>query len=242
MKINWFDIIDSTNSAIKRDKMSLDTFSVYVANYQGEGRGQRGNVWESEVGKNLLLSILLRPSALLAKDQFILSQAISLAIVDYLKIKGVAAKIKWPNDIYVEDKKICGILIENTLAGEYLSDSVVGIGLNLNQKVFVGDAPNPVSLSMITGKEYVIGRELEVLLECIHRYYELAVGGESALLKSRYLSTMYRLGEMCCYRDLVEGCNFWGKIVDVDPQARLIIDAEGGELKRFAFKEVAFVV
>jgi len=127
---------------------------VIRAGYQSAGKGQLGNSWESEDGKNLLFSIILFPNMLAATEQFLLCEFISLGIHDYLNTIISGCKIKWPNDIYAGDDKIAGILIENSLAGNAITSSVAGIGLNINQEVFSEQIPNPVSLKMITGINY----------------------------------------------------------------------------------------
>lgn len=133
---------------------SVAELTTVTAEFQTAGKGQRGNTWEAEEGKNLLFSFVLYPSFLEARRQFILSQIVSLAIKEELSRWSDEITIKWPNDIYWKDKKICGILIENDLSGHHIRRSIAGIGININQEVFNSDAPNPVSLKQITGKEH----------------------------------------------------------------------------------------
>lgn len=146
VKVNWLKEIDSTNSEAHRRRHEATDFTVWAAEFQTAGRGQRGNTWESAAGENLTFSILFKPSNFLSTRQFELSEVVALGVVNYLAEKGIEAKIKWPNDIYVGDKKICGILIENVLSGDTLSVCIAGIGINLNQKIFRSDAPNPTSV------------------------------------------------------------------------------------------------
>ena len=167
MKIKWFKTIDSTNNRIALDKEDLADKTVYMTDFQTAGKGQRGNGWESAKAENLLFSILFKPSDILAENQFIISQAVTLGIVEYVRSKGITAKIKWPNDIYVNDRKICGILIENSVNGNNLVSSIVGIGFNLNQLTFSPDIPNPVSLSTLTDVRYDLKEELLSLLHFI---------------------------------------------------------------------------
>lgn len=148
VRVNWLKEIDSTNSEAHRYRHEASDFTVWAAEFQTAGRGQRGNSWESAVGENLTFSILLKPHKFLSTRQFELSEVVALGVVNYLASKGIDAKIKWPNDIYVGDKKICGILIENVLSGDTLSVCIAGIGLNLNQRVFRSDAPNPTSVAL----------------------------------------------------------------------------------------------
>ena len=145
----------STNSLLREliIKESLSEGSVVVADFQTAGRGQIGNVWESEAGKNLMFSTVLYPTCIPANRQFLISQIAALSVKETLDLYTDHVTVKWPNDIYWKDKKICGMLIENDLSGHNLYCSIIGIGINLNQAVFRGDAPNPVSLFQIIGKE-----------------------------------------------------------------------------------------
>jgi len=237
MKIKWFKTIDSTNNRIARDKDLLADRTVYMTDFQTAGKGQRGNGWESAVAENLLFSILFKPSDILAENQFIISQAVALGITDYIKDKGITAKIKWPNDIYVGDRKICGILIENTVNGHSLVSSIVGIGFNLNQLSFSPAIPNPVSLSQLTDISYDLKDELLRLLHCIFDEYDK----RSERTGERYTAALYRLGEAHPYIDAVSGETFTGTIRGVDDTARVIIDTGNGP-KAFAFKELKYVI
>ena len=145
----------STNELLKSiaDKDSVAEGYTVVAVSQTAGRGQIGAFWESQPGQNLTFSLLLRPEFIKADQMFLVSKAISLGIVDYLNSFGEEFKIKWPNDIYYKDKKICGVLIENQLMGSNIVYSIIGIGLNINQKEFISDAPNPISLYNIIGRK-----------------------------------------------------------------------------------------
>ncbi|MBO6067885.1 MAG: biotin--[acetyl-CoA-carboxylase] ligase [Bacteroidales bacterium] len=237
MKIKWFKTIDSTNNRIALDKEELADRTVYMTDFQTAGKGQRGNGWESAKAENLLFSILFKPSDIAAEDQFIISQAVTLGIADYIRSKGIAANIKWPNDIYVYDRKICGILIENTVNGSELVSSIVGIGFNLNQLSFSPDIPNPVSLSMLTDVSYDLKDELLSLLHFIFREYDR----RSPETAERYVASLYRLGEQCSYIDTATGQTFTGAIKGVDKTARVLIDTEEGE-RAFAFKELQYII
>ena len=148
--IKWYQTIDSTNSQANRELADAPHGSVWVADFQTAGRGQRGNKWESKAAENLTFTILLRPAFLHPSQQFLISQIASLGVLRYLNSKGLEAKIKWPNDIYIGNRKICGMLIENSISADKMSASIVGIGLNLNQREFSSDAPNPTSLLLET--------------------------------------------------------------------------------------------
>ena len=146
----WLDSVDSTNNEAKRKIDALDNLSVIAAREQVSGRGQRGNIWLTEPGKNLTFSIVLRYEQMQVKmkaeDQFELSKLTAMSVIDLLAQYGIEARIKLPNDIYVGDKKICGILIEHSLHGEQISHTIIGVGLNVNQLAFDPSLPNPTSM------------------------------------------------------------------------------------------------
>jgi BirA family biotin operon repressor/biotin-[acetyl-CoA-carboxylase] ligase len=157
-KIIYLNEVESTNNYANQLILSdaAEEGTVVLAQYQTHGKGQHGNVWESETGKNLLMSIIWYPGFLPASQQFMISKIVSIAITDCVNDIIDDCKIKWPNDIYIGNQKLAGILIENSVKGSHLSSSVVGIGLNVNQQVFISAAPNPVSLFQITGVIYEI--------------------------------------------------------------------------------------
>lgn len=237
MKIKWFKTIDSTNNRIALDKEELPDRTVYMTDFQTAGKGQRGNGWESAKAENLLFSILFKPADILAENQFIISQAVTLGIIGYVRSKGIEARIKWPNDIYVGDKKICGILIENAVNGDKLVSSIVGIGFNLNQLSFSEWIPNPISLSAMTDVRYDLKEELLSLLHFIFSEYDK----RSPETEERYVASLYRLGKPASYVHTVSGKTFTGSIKGVDRMARVLIDTEEGE-KAFAFKELQYII
>ena len=157
---------NSTNNYLQSlcSEQKVEELTVVVADFQTSGRGQRGNSWESAPSKNLLFSTVIFPEFLEARRQFLISQVISLAIKEELDTYTTDISIKWPNDIYWKEKKICGMLIENDLMGRNISQSIVGIGININQEAFHGAAPNPVSIYQITGKQYDIFEILKTIL------------------------------------------------------------------------------
>lgn len=190
MNIKYIKETTSTNDLIREENHNL---SLIWAETQTKGRGQRGNSWESETGKNLTFSIMTHPTFLAAENQFILSKAVSLAIVDTLGVYGINAKIKWPNDIYVNDKKICGILIECDVNGNgMLQRTIVGVGLNVNQKLFVSDAPNPTSMGL--EKTDLFSREeiLETFSRSFENIYMMIPEGLTTPIHNRYFDTLYR--------------------------------------------------
>jgi len=172
---------------------NLPEGTVLVAGYQTQGRGQGSKSWESEPGANLTFSIILYPLSINASQQFILSKAVSLAVYDFVSQYVPNVSVKWPNDVYVGDKKIAGILIENFIIGDLMTKTIAGIGLNINQKRFSSDAPNPVSLWQLTGKTFVLEDCLKTLHEHIAARYRMMTGNAEKL-NSDYLQHLYRYG------------------------------------------------
>ena len=230
----------STNELLKSlaDREPLPEGYTVVAVAQTAGRGQLGAVWESQPGQNLTFSVLLRPDFLKADKMFVISKVVSLAIADYLESTGGIFKIKWPNDIYHFDSKICGTLIENQLMGDHIVYSIVGIGLNVNQEAFISDAPNPVSMFNIFDKKFDLTEELPKLLQQIGLWYQLLADGWEDKINETYLERLYRRGEQ---HEFVTsgGERFSGRIETVEPNGRLIVDTDNGQ-RQFWFKEVAF--
>lgn len=242
-RIKWFETIDSTNSEAQRSISQGQDMDVFAALFQTAGRGQRGNKWESGRGKNLTFSILFKPTHILAPEQFIISKIVSLGVVKYLEKRGVQAKIKWPNDIYVEDRKICGILIENTIMADKVSASIAGIGVNINQREFSSDAPNPTSLLLERGEreDFDLKTELALLLDIISELYDLTKSGRFDL-KQEYHEKLYRVGIKSRFRDILDGEEFEGTILGLDNSSCLMIQREDGVVKHYAFKEVKYLI
>ncbi len=219
----------------------MDEGTVVRAIEQTAGKGQPGNHWESETKKNITMSLLLRPEFLSIVDHFFISIAMSLGISDYLLSKNIEGVcIKWPNDIYVGKKKICGILIENSIVGHTIDSSIIGIGLNINQEKFLSDAPNPISLTNITGQTYDIPTELNLLCNALLRRYAMLANGNQERLREDYIARLYRFNEMADYRLPSTDTIFKAKIIDVAPEGRLIMESDSGKIMKFAFKEVVF--
>ncbi len=246
--IIWLDSTDSTNYEAKRHISNIDNLSVLSALKQTSGRGQAGNSWSSADGENLLFSIVLRfdDSPFQAYDQFAISQAAALSVVDFLAQHSIEAKIKWPNDIYVGNNKICGILIENTLKGEFLSSSIVGIGINVNQKDFPSELPNPISMIslMEDGKRFDLRPLLEEFMDIFKRYYNryLHINGGLGKLRTLYISQMWRKDDTSQFIDCLSGQEFTGTIRKVSDLGHLLIETEEGELREFAFKEIGYII
>ncbi|MBR4808827.1 MAG: biotin--[Bacteroidales bacterium] len=194
--IIWLDSTESTNRAVRDTIPHLDNLSVIAAVEQTAGRGQGTHTWHSTPGMNLTFSMVYKPADLHVKDMICITCATTLGIRDYLAGHGIEARIKWPNDIWVGDLKICGILIENILDGERISASIIGIGLNLNETDWPSVLPNPVSLSNLTGESYDCKGELQALVEKIRRRFSLAGSdGGRKELQEEFGKYVFRLPE-----------------------------------------------
>ncbi len=231
--------IDSTNNyammCLSGDKgkegVVIQTLS------QTKGRGHQLSSWQSAKGKNLLFSIILQPDFVKAACQFSLSMAISLGIIDFLSLHGIKAQVKWPNDIYHRDKKLAGILIENTIMGNHLAKSIVGIGLNVNQVAFAASLPNPVSMRLITGFEFSLDKSLEELLQKLDKRY-LQLKSEDKKICHEYVEKLYLVHEKKQFSS-ARG-TFTGKIEGVGEFGRLMVNVEGSGIQYFDFKEIRY--
>ncbi|MCU0340187.1 MAG: biotin--[acetyl-CoA-carboxylase] ligase [Spirosomaceae bacterium] len=211
--------------------------AVVITDYQTAGRGQRGNTWLAQAGENLTLSLVLKPRFLLAQAQFSLNIAVSLGVHDFLETYlGDEVSIKWPNDIYAKNRKLGGILIENTLQNNRLESAVVGMGLNINQLTF--ENPQATSLRLLTQQEYDLEKLLPQLLEALEKNYLLLRNGHQATLKQRYLQRLFRYQEPHRFKKNEE--EFEGMIVGVSPTGLLAVQIEN-RLEYFDFKEISYV-
>ena len=209
-----------------------------VTTHQTAGRGQRGNTWEAEPGKNITLSIILKPKFLAIKHQFYLNMAVSLGVLDLLRELGLKnAQVKWPNDLFFEDKKLGGILIENTLNSLTLQHSIVGIGLNVNQLAF--GYTTATSLVKVLGYTLDLEQVTNRLLELLEKRYLELRNDKAAKLKYEYLQALYRYQEQHMYK--IGNHSVAGQILGIDEEGRLAVEI-GGELRYFGFKEIAFVI
>mgnify|MGYP002623029918 FL=1 len=238
------DQVTSTNDFLRAYRPIKERWLTLVtAEFQTAGRGSGVNHWESERGKNLVFSLLTYPRHVASQDMFMLSEALALAIHEALGtfiLQPSSFTIKWPNDIYWNDLKVCGMLIENDLQGAHVERCVMGVGVNINQTEFRSDAPNPISLAQIMGHEVERRFVLEHIMECFTRYYEWTEQGRAAELHTLYLSHLYRKGELHTFHD--ELGDFRGTIEDVEPTGHLIIADETGRNRRYAFKEVNYIL
>ena len=237
MSVIWLDSIDSTNSEALRRLPELSGGTVLAAREQTAGRGQRGNTWFSAPGENLTFSIVLKNLPLKAPEAVRLNYMTSVAVASYLESYGVEAAIKWPNDIYVNGKKICGMLIENVLGSQgEVKASVVGIGINLNQKLFPQLA-NATSLSLCTGEAYELEAELGKFLSVFD-----GLQIHSPELFASYSARLFRCGIPATYHDLLTDREYRGVIEGVEPDGRLHIREEGGQDHYYRFKEVSYML
>ena len=192
--IIWLERVDSTNDEARRHISEIDNLSVVSALEQTKGRGQRGNRWSSQPGENLTFSLVVKDFRIKANEQSAISQATALSLVDLLSRHEIKARIKWPNDIYAGDEKICGILIENSLKGSEIDWSIIGIGLNVNQTAFPEDLPNPTSMKLCTGNSnpYNTREILEEFMGIFTGYYREYLNGNGALdrLEEQFVSNL----------------------------------------------------
>jgi BirA family transcriptional regulator, biotin operon repressor / biotin---[acetyl-CoA-carboxylase] ligase len=210
---------------------------VIVAKNQYAGRGQRGNEWESEKGKNLTFSIFLKPN-ILVKHQFLISKVVSLGIIDFLEdLKISTPKIKWPNDIYCDDNKIAGILIENSIKENKIYSSVVGVGLNVNQIQF-NSGDNPTSLNIELNNTFDIEELLYQLLFFIERRYLLLKASNESLIDSDYLHYLYKMNQPNRFK--VKGKEITGVIIGVSLIGKLQVKINEN-IEEFDLKEIEFL-
>lgn len=234
----------STNSYLSKMAMMLPGGTVIHTPEQTAGRGQKGNTWESETGKNVIFSMLLKKPMVPVANQFYISEAVSVAIVEVLSQYIGGFSIKWPNDIYHDDRKVCGILIEHSIMGSSINHSILGVGINVNQTEFKSGAPNPVSLAQLLDRDVDVDDVLHRVCEAIEKRCAFDAYTESAFeeLHKEYLSLLYRKDEKYHRFVLLEGAEFDAKITEVETTGMLVLERENGMQERFAFKEVGFVI
>ena len=237
--IYHLDITASTNDDARDEKYHEG--DVVWADFQTAGRGQRGHVWHSQRGENLTFSVVLEPLFVAIAEQFSVSEVVALSLVDMLAEYGIEAKIKWTNDIYIGDKKLVGILIEHSLAATTLRRTIVGVGINVNQREFDSSIPNPVSMAQLLDKQLDAEDVLKCFLAHLQRNYELLRQGEKEALHERYNTLLYCKEEYHTYA-LPSGERFSAKIVGTAPSGALRLENEQGETKDYLFKEVEFII
>jgi len=237
----YFEKLSSTNThaaAMLRKGRVLEGTIVYTG-FQTAGKGQAGNKWESEKDKNLLLSVILYPTIIRADRQFLISKVISLGVSDFLKTYVYDVTIKWPNDIYVKNEKIAGILIENSIIRNEIDHSIAGIGININQKHFPRHLPNPTSLKILTGKDYDLEQCLNELAAKLDARYKLLLYNRIGRIEEDYKNSLYRFGQFTEFSD--NRGVFEGKIISVTDTGRIQIEDRRGRIYEYGFNEVDFL-
>jgi len=255
MEVIHLEEIQSTNTWLLNQLAqgrSLPDGTVVWTSRQTAGRGQVGNSWEAEPGKNLSMTMLLHPEFLPPREQFVISEITAIAVLRIVQhyLPNHKVSIKWPNDIYVGDEKIAGILIENQLQGSLFSHSVLGIGLNINQECWVGNAPNPTSLKLKSGNEFEVEEVLELLSSTLNQYYSALrdsfYEGSSAEVRQQihhlFIDELYLCEGNHPYVDAETQMPFEARIVGVEPTGQLCLQLISGEVRRYWFKEVKFVL
>jgi BirA family transcriptional regulator, biotin operon repressor / biotin---[acetyl-CoA-carboxylase] ligase len=235
--------VDSTNNFLKNilsNSKPLPEGTVIMAESQFAGRGQQQNRWHSDAGKNLTFSLLLNPTFLEIQHQFDLTRAISLGVDDALKpLLGSQLKIKWPNDIYYGDKKLGGMLIENLLQGSRIKQSVIGIGLNINQEDFPPTLTNATSIKQILQRDYDILPILSEICNNIEAWYLRLKAGQTSLVRETYLNRLYWLNEQHLFR--ANGSIFDGIIKNVKNNGMLVVNNNFETELEFTFKQIEFL-
>lgn len=242
MKILYFDQLESTNNYCKLlDLDSVEEFTVICARSQTAGIGQQGNRWESEPYKNLTFSFILKPTFLSAADQYELTIALALAVTDLLdhELCRDDITIKWPNDIYVGHRKICGTLVSCQLYQGVLANAICGVGLNVNQTLFPSWVPNPVSMAQVDGKTRELEPLLERLMDHITRYYRRLQDGDDSL-RGAYLKRLYRTGCPASYE--YQGKTIEATITGIDHYGHLLLTCSDGTPLSCGMKEIRFLL
>lgn len=252
--ITFLENTDSTNTYLwqmLKDNPDLPDATTVYTDYQTAGRGQTGNSWESEAGKNLLFSTLIKTNKLTPQNQFLLNELISIAIINVLRQYIPDVCIKWPNDIYYHNRKLAGILIEGQISGSSLT-AIAGVGLNVNQMQFLSNALNPISLKQITGQDYNIKQLLQDILNQIDLIKPLL--NSPQLLKQQYMQMLYRKDGYHLYQEApattapmmpalnAEGDTLKAKIVDITPQGALVLENENQQQKTYNFKQIRYII
>lgn len=231
--------IDSTNNFAAKllSEKLCQNGAVIMADVQTQGKGQRGNIWMSEAGKNLLTSFIFKTDTLSAEKQSVLTWATSLSLLETLRKFNIEALIKWPNDIFVSEKKIAGILIENQLQGAKITCSIIGIGININQTIF--ENLNATSLLVETNKIVEPRNFLNILITEMNTHFDLVNNSDLSFLKAKYELNLFQINELKEYED--EFGKFFGKIVGTTEEGKILIE-KSDSIKAYEIKEVVFCV
>lgn len=238
-KIIRMEEVDSTNRFLRQmESYDEEALTVAVADYQTAGKGQGTHTWESEAGKNLLFSLLVCPRWVPVRRQFLLSEAGALAIKEALDSYAEGFSLKWPNDVYWNDRKISGTLIETSVDSRGIKRCVFGVGVNINQMQFLSDAPNPVSLAQIVGHEVNREEVLQKIIDAFLRYYELLRRADYQDVTGIYHLSLYRRKGYHWYED-ADG-KFEGAFVEVEDDGHLVLHDKKGVIRSYTFGEIKF--
>lgn len=233
--------VDSTNNYAMRQLQAhlAEHGATWFAWFQNSGKGQRGKPWNAEPGQNIMMSSIIEPDILSINNQFFLNVAVALACFDFFNTYTPnETTIKWPNDIYWKDRKAGGILIENIVQGKTWKFSIVGIGININQTLFPGNLPNPVSLTQITGKTFDIIALAKQLCKCLDDRWKQLSNGKSNELLSEYCAHLYKLNEVVSLKK--QNSIFTAVIEGVNKQGELIINS--ADSSTLAFGSVEWIL
>jgi len=238
------DEIDSTNNFAQEliSKTSPTEGTLILADYQTGGRGQIGRIWHSNMGQNILGTYIFKPGFLDVADQFLLNMAVSIGVHSTISaLLGAGVKIKWPNDIYVGDRKICGMLIQNFLRGNTINYAIVGLGINVNQRDFPDDIPNPTSLALELLVDVDRNDVISQLSSNLEKYYlQCRQVSNHNGIKEKYLTLLYRYNEFQDYRDS-QGYVFSARITDISREGKLVLEHSSGIIKAYAFREIQYL-
>ncbi len=242
-KIIELKSVNSTNKYATKllNKSKIEDGTIIFANLQYSGKGQKNNLWESEPYKNLTISIILYPKFFLAEKQFLLNKIISLAVCDFVKsiVKHNKVSVKWPNDIYIDNKKTAGILIENVIKGNIFENTVIGIGININQTIFKSNVPNPVSLKIATGKEFNIKECLNNLCLFIDKRYTQLKNNQQDIIDYDYLNCLYHYKSLEKYK--YKKSIIYAKIIGIDKFGELVLETTNKKILKCDMKDVSFM-
>lgn len=234
-----FEELTSTNDEARLDRYTEG--DLIVAERQTAGRGQRGHTWLSPEGENLTFTLVVEPKFLAARDQFLISEVAALALSDTFRRFAIETRIKWTNDIYHNDSKLVGILIEHFYSGTQLRRTLIGIGININQSHFDASLPNPISMRQILGRALDRDAVLNTFTECFAARYEQLKQGQHHAIAADYTAQLYRLQREQRFR-LPEGEEFTATIEGVESDGVLLLRHADGAVRGYRFKEVEFVV
>jgi len=241
-KINWTEECNSTNDLAREflNNNECNDVVVFAAHKQISGRGQGSNKWCSDDYKNITCSIIIKPENILMHEQFYISMITSLAARDYLLSYNITSSIKWPNDIYVSDKKIGGILIEHNIIGTNVTNSIIGIGLNINQSTFPSSIPNPTSLYNELKNSFNINEELSIFLSFFNNWLVQLNSGEKDMIYNEYLKSLFGFNKWRNFK--TNNKVFIGKIINVETTGEIKITDKNNNTNGYFFKEIEFII